>query len=466
MIIDQKRWSKKMKLCKQNGILIDGVIPGSPAAELGLRRGDLLLSVNGIRPKDLIAYRYLTADEQVTLKVCEKGGRVISHKIIKGCDTDLGIVFQNDCFDGIRYCRNKCVFCFVDQLPTGLRSTLYEKDDDYRLSFLHGNFITLTNLRESDIARIVNMKLSPLYISVHTTSPLLRGRMLGLKKAAAVLDLISLFASRGITMHIQVVLCPDWNDRDVLEQTISQLATFWPQVASVGVVPVGLTKYRQHLPKLRSITRLECRNLIARVSGWQKYYRKVNGVSFVYLADEFYLKAGLPFPFFDEYDGFPQLENGIGLARLFYEDFRRIRARLPERLRCKRYLFLATSYAGAQVLSPVVHRLNFIKNLKLKMLSIPNTFFGHRITVTGLLTGRDLLRRLKGIRGGEVLIPRIMLRQDTPIFLDGLSVEELEARSGCCLHLVDPNSTALVETICRLGGISFEKACCSSSGKA
>ncbi|HHY41060.1 MAG TPA: DUF512 domain-containing protein [Syntrophaceticus sp.] len=455
-----------MKLSKQHGILIDRVIPGSPAAELGLRRGDLLLSVNGIRPQDLISYRYLTADEQVTLRVRKKSGGVVSHKIIKGCDTDLGIVFQNDCFDGIRQCRNKCVFCFVDQLPTGLRPTLYEKDDDYRLSFLHGNFITLTNLKEGDIARIVTMKLSPLYISVHTTSPLLRGKMLGLKKAAPVLDLISLFASRGITMHIQVVLCPDWNDGDVLEQTVSQLAAFWPQVASVGVVPVGLTKYRRHLPKLRSITRPECRSLIDRVAGWQKYYQRTHGVSFVYLSDEFYLKAGLPFPLLDEYDGFPQLENGIGLGRLFYEDFRRIRSMLPEKLRVKRHLFLATSQAGAQVLAPVVHRLNFIKNLKLKMISIPNSFFGPRINVTGLLTGRDLIRGLKGVRGEEVLIPRIMLRQDTPIFLDGLSVGEVETMSGCRLYPVDPNSTALVETICMLGGISFEKAGCSSSGKA
>ncbi|HHW29392.1 MAG TPA: DUF512 domain-containing protein [Syntrophomonadaceae bacterium] len=452
-----------MKLCKQHGILIDRVIPGSAAAELGLRKGDLLLSVNGIRPQDLIAYRYLIADEQLTLKVRKKGGRVVTHKIIKGFDTDLGIVFQEDCFDGIRRCRNKCVFCFVDQLPTGLRPTLYEKDDDYRLSFLHGNFITLTNLKEGDIARIVSMKLSPLYISVHTTSPLLRGRMLGLKKAAPVLDLISLFASRGITMHIQVVLCPDWNDGDVLEQTICQLAAFWPQVASVGVVPVGLTKYRQHLPKLRSITRSECRKLINQASGWQKYYRRAYGVSFVYLADEFYLKAGLPFPLSDQYDGFPQLENGIGLGRLFYEDFSRIKSRLPEKLRIRRQLFIATSHAGAQVLSPVVHRLNFIKNLKLKMLSIPNTFFGPRITVTGLLAGQDLMRGLKRVRGEEVLIPRIMLRQDTPIFLDGLSVEELEARSGCSIYLVEPSSIALVETICMLGGISFEKADCSPS---
>lgn len=455
-----------MKLCKQNGILIDRVIPGSPAAALGLRKGDRLLSVNGIRPQDLIAYRYLITDEEVTLKVREKGGRVVTYQISKGFDTDLGIVFQNDCFDGIRHCRNKCVFCFVDQMPTGLRPTLYEKDDDYRLSFLHGNFITLTNLKEGDIARIISMKLSPLYISVHTTSPLLRGRMLGLKKAAPVLDLISLFASKGITMHIQVVLCPDWNDGDVLKQTICQLAAFWPQVASVGVVPVGLTKYRRHLPKLRSITPSESRKLIERVSDWQKYYRQAYGVSFVYLADEFYLKAGLPFPLWNQYDGFPQLENGIGLGRLFYEDFRRIRSKLPQKLRFKRHLFLATSHAGAQVLSPVVHRLNFMKNLKLGMLPIPNTFFGPRITVTGLLTGQDLLRGLKRVRGKEVLVPRIMLRQDTNIFLDGLSVEEVEARSGCCLYLVEPNSTDLVKTICMLGGISFDKADCSSSGKA
>lgn len=444
-----------MKLYKQHGICIDRVIPGSPAAELGIGKGDCLLSVNGTRPQDLIAYRYLTADERVILKVRQKGGKVVFHRISKDFDTDIGIMFKDDCFDGIKHCRNKCVFCFVDQMPGGLRSTLYEKDDDYRLSFLHGNFVTLTNLKEADIARIVNMKLGPLYISVHTTDPLLRGKMMGQKKAAPVLELISLFADAGITMHIQVVLCPDWNDREVLRKTIFDLAVFWPQVASVGIVPVGLTKYRQHLHKLRSITRTECRQLIAQVSGWQKKFRRANGVSLVYLADEFYLKAGLPFPLVDSYDGFPQLENGIGMGRLFYEEFRKIRARLPERLRIKRRLYLATSRAGAQVLSPVVHRLNFIRNLNLKLISISNTYFGPRITVTGLLTGNDLIRGLIAVRGGDVLVPRVMLRKDTPFFLDGLSVGEVEHRSGCSLYLLDPNSTALMEKICMLGGIRF-----------
>jgi putative radical SAM enzyme (TIGR03279 family) len=449
----KKDGANNVKICKKSGIIVESIVPGSPAAYCNINRGDQLLAINGIRPRDLIAYRYLCAEENLNLKTRRQNGQPVTYQINKGYDTDLGIVFSTDCFDGVKHCRNKCIFCFVDQLPGHLRSTLYEKDDDYRQSFLHGNYITLTNLQENEISRILNLKLSPLYISVHTTDPELRGRMLGLKRSAPVLDMISRFAEEGIKMHIQIVLCPDWNDGAILERTISDLAVFWPQVASVGIVPVGLTKFRQHLPYLRSITPTESRKLISRLGNFQQAFCKKYGVSFVYLADEFYLKARYPFPPYEQYDGFPQLENGIGPARLFYEDFRKLRCFLPKKARRQRRLFIATSQDGGRVLLPVIRRLRLIKNLDVNLISIPSTFFGPRITVTGLLTGQDLLWGLRDIKGEDVLLPRILLRKGTSLFLDGLDVREVEHRSGCAVHLLDPTAAALVEHICMLGGV-------------
>lgn len=442
-----------MKSCKKPGIFVENIVSGSPAAGCGIRRGDQLLAVNGIRPRDLISYRYLAATENASLKIRQSNGRVVTYKINKDYDADLGIVFSTNCFDGVKYCCNKCIFCFVDQLPCHLRSALYEKDDDYRLSFLQGNYITLSNLKENEVARIIKLKLSPLYISVHTTDPELRGRMLGLKRPAPIMELISQFAKEGITMHIQVVLCPDWNDGNALERTIEDLAVFWPQVASIGIVPVGLTKFRRHLPCLRSITLPESRKLIGKVSNFQKSFRKRNGVSFIYLADEFYLKARYPFPPYELYDSFPQLENGIGQARLFYEDFRKLRYLLPRKANMSRRLFIATSRGGARVLFPVIKRLQLIKNMDLRMITIPSTFFGPRITVTGLLTGQDLLWGLRGARGKDVLVPRTLLRRGTSLFLDGLNIAEIERAIGCTIHLLDPTAAALVEYICMLGGV-------------
>lgn len=439
-----------MKLYNNLGIPVCGVVAESPAAACGIKKGDYLLSVNGVYPRDLISYRYITAGERVRLKLRKQDGSVLKFIITKEYDTDLGIIFNSDCFDGIRHCRNKCIFCFVDQLPPGLRTSLYVKDDDYRLSFLHGNFITLTNLEQADICRIIQFRLSPLYLSVHTTAPDLRGVMLGLKKKAPVLNQIAVLAAGGITMHIQVVLCPGWNDGLALEQTLRDLADFWPQVASVGIVPVGLTRFRQNLPDLRSVTAPECRRLIAVVSSYQQEFRKKWGVSFIYLADEFYLKAGRPFPRYSYYDDFAQLENGIGLGRLFYEEFRQLLPSLPDRLWRQRRFVLATSRAGAKVLEPVVNRLNLIKGLDLKLIAIPNTFFGPRVNVAGLLTGRDLLWGLWSAAGEDILIPQVMLRQGSSLFLDGMSVADIERISSCTLHVIEPTAQALVKFL--LGG--------------
>ncbi len=436
-----------MKVMESTGIPIIGVKPGSIADRKGIRPGDLLMTVNGIVPRDLLEYRYLTTAEKVWLKVRHQDGKIESIKIQKNDDADLGLVFKTDCFDGIIHCRNKCIFCFIDQLPPNLRMSLYEKDDDYRLSFLHGNFITLTNITSSDMRRILTFHLSPIYLSVHTTEPVLRGKMLGKREPMPVLDKIAELAGGGITMHIQIVLCPGWNDGDVLTRTIRDLSRFWPQVASIGIVPVGLTNYREGLPFLRNFTRAECRSLIRKITRQQKAFRLRYKNSFVYLADEFYLRGQWPLPLRSVYDDFPQLENGIGFARLFYDEFHRILPLLPERLVYPRSFVIGTGAAGARVLKPVIARLNLIKNVRLKLISIPNIFFGPRISVTGLLTGRDLLWGLRELRDKDVLLPNVLLREGTSLLLDGMTLDQVCSRSGCRIHVIEPTASALVETV-------------------
>jgi putative radical SAM enzyme (TIGR03279 family) len=429
-------------------ITIAGVIPGSPADEGGIKRGDQLLSVNGILPRDTVEYSFLTCGEEVRLRV--RSGRrdrtLLAHK---DCDANLGLVFESDCFNGVKRCRNHCLFCFVDQLPPGLRPSLHEKDDDYRLSFLHGNFLTLTNLAEREFRRIESLHLSPLYISVHATDPKIRGFLLGRRGPAPVLDQMERLAGSGITMHVQVVLCPGINDGDILSRTVADLAVFWPQVASVGIVPVGLTSFRHDRPQLRTFTRAECTGLIRKVAALEEGLRRRLGVSFVYLADEFFLRAGLPFPRASSYDRFPQLENGIGNGRLFQDQFRRLATALPGRLRRPRRLAVITGRAGAVVLEPAIRRLRRIHNLELSLIPVSSTFFGPRISVTGLLTGCDLVWGLRGLRGEEALLPNILLKQDTSLLLDGMSVEQVASQTGCRLRVVEPTAGALVDAVLR-----------------
>jgi putative radical SAM enzyme (TIGR03279 family) len=444
---------------RHTSVRIVGVQPGSPAEACGIRPGDVLLSVNGVPPRDALDYSYLCCEERVRLSI-RSGHRVRRVDVRKDCDTNLGLVFEGDCFDGVRGCRNHCVFCFVDQLPPGLRPSLYQKDDDYRLSFLHGNFITLTNLNSRDLQRILTFHLSPLYLSVHATDPAVRGCLLGLRRPAPVLDQIALLAGGGITMHVQVVLCPGLNDAARLDQTIDDLAAFWPQVASVGLVPVGLTRFREGLTKLRAFTGAESFRLIERMAARQQLYRSRWGVSFVYLADEFYLRGQAHFPPGYWYDEYPQLENGIGNSRLFYDEFKAIAGTLRRSGRppcvpsgrAGRRLLVATGKTGAVVLAPVIRRLRRMINLDLRLVAIANSFFGPRVTVTGLLTGHDLVRGLRKWPGEEVLLPDIVLKQhdSSPCFLDGMSLAEVSADTGCRFRVVKPGAAALCSELFRL----------------
>ena len=427
-------------------ITIAGVVPGSPADERGIKSGDRLLSVNGILPRDTIEYSFLSCGEEARLRV-RSGRRDRTVLVRKDCDTNLGLIFESDCFNGVKRCRNHCLFCFVDQLPPGLRSPLYEKDDDYRLSFLHGNFLTMTNLDEREFRRIENLHLSPLYISVHATDPGVRGILLGRRGLVPVLDQLERLAEGGVTMHIQVVLCPGINDGDVLNRTVDDLVVLWPQVASVGIVPVGLTRFRQASPQIRAFTRAECAGLIRQVVDLQEALIRQLGVSFVYLADEFFIRARRPFPRAGSYDRFPQLENGIGNGRLFQDEFRKLASGLPGRLRRPRRFFVATGRAGAAVLEPAIRRLRWIRNLDVSLIPVASTFFGPRISVTGLLTGRDLVWGLRGLQGEETLLPNIMLKQDTSLLLDGMSVEQVASRTGCRLRVLEPTAAALVAAV-------------------
>ena len=314
------------------GVPITGVNPHSIAVEMGIEPGDRLLAVNGCAVRDILEYRYITADDSVVLDIAKSNGEWWILEIDKDYDEDLGLIFSEVIFDRIRVCRNRCVFCFMDQLPPGVRNPLRVKDDDYRLSFLYGNFITLTNLDARVWERIITMRLSPLYVSVHSTNPEIRTRMLGNPEARFILHDLARLRDNGLQIHTQIVLCPGINDKNALVETVHTLGEFWPTVLSIGIVPVGMTSYRQGLTDLEPVGPQESREVIALGLTWQEYYRQRTGSGLVYLADEFFIKAGQAFPAAAYYDDYPQLENGIGMGRMFWDRWKELEDEFPARL--------------------------------------------------------------------------------------------------------------------------------------
>lgn len=409
--------------------IIAGVAAGSIAAELGLRPGDALIAVNDKPVNDIIDLSFALADEYVELLVARQDGEQELFAIEKDYDEDLGLEFESAVFDRVRPCANKCLFCFVDQMPAGLRESLYVKDDDYRLSFLYGNFITLTNLTKADLGRIRRLHLSPLYVSVHATDGEVRTRLLGSKRAAAIMDQLKELAAMETELHTQVVLCPGFNDGEVLRRTISDLYALRPQVRSLAIVPVGLTRHRPAAGEpLRTFTITEARAIIAQVSEWQRRSRRETGESFVYLADEFYLGAGEAIPPYEEYDGFPQLENGVGLVRSFLADWQEAKPAAAG-YSAPFHLDVICGRSAATVLEPLLAGLT-VPNLKPRLVPVTNEFFGSSVTVTGLLTGGDIsaaLAALPGPRDG-IILPGVALRKGENIFLDGLTPEIIADR--------------------------------------
>ncbi|MDN5345310.1 MAG: hypothetical protein PWQ18_1424 [Clostridia bacterium] len=433
------------------GADIAAVRPDSIAAELDIQPGDILVSINGKPVPDIIVYRYLCAEENLEVEIRKPGGDRWLLEIEKDYDQDLGLEFAAPTFDGLRHCRNKCLFCFVDQMPPGLRPGLYIKDDDYRYSFLHGNFITLTNLKPRDWEYILHWHLSPLYISVHTTNPELRRKMLGNPRGEDVIAQLRKLAAAGIQIHTQIVLCPGLNDGLELERTIKDLGSFYPAVQSIAIVPVGLTSRREKLFPLRRVTAEEAARVGERISTWQEKFRRSFDRGLVYGADELYLLAGLPLPPAPYYDDFPQTENGVGLTRLFLDAFTTALASISRPDVRQRRVVVATGALAAPVMAELVGAaVTRAANLEARVASLANHFFGPQVTVAGLLTGQDLLKGLKEYvpwlraRGGSVLIPGVMLKRDEPVFLDGLTPARLAAELGVEVQVVPATGEGLV----------------------
>jgi putative radical SAM enzyme (TIGR03279 family) len=409
------------------------VEPGSIGEELGFLPGDRLLSINGQRPRDLIDLQFLVGEEELVLEVEDPGGILHTVELEKDLDEGLGLGFTEALFDGLKQCNNACPFCFIDQQPPGKRRSLYLKDDDYRLSFLYGSYLTLTNLSEADWRRIETQRLSPLFVSVHATEPELRSRLLVNPRAGLLLEQLRWFQQRDLQIHAQVVVCPGLNDGPALERTLRDLADFaggdWPAVLSAAVVPVGLTRFRPPGDGLVPVDRAAARAVIALVEPLQLDFQQRLGSRFAWLSDEWYLIAGLPLPPRASYEDLPQQENGVGSIRAFLEELDQATADLPKRVERPRRLSWVVGQLVAEALAPVVERLNAVEGVELILHGLPSPYWGQEQVVTGLLTGADLLTGLADRDLGEtLLLPAVMLRQGEPVFLDDLRLDELEAR--------------------------------------
>ncbi len=417
------------------------VEPGSIGEELGFQPGDRLVAVNGIRPRDLIDLRMLCGEEDLALEVEDPNGTCHHIELEKDADDGLGLGFTEALFDGLKQCNNHCPFCFIDQQPPGRRSSLYLKDDDYRLSFLYGSYLTLTNLLPADWQRIERQRLSPLFVSVHATNPALRSQLLVNERASQILDQIAWFQDKRLQIHAQVVVCPGLNDGDALVQTLQDLARFgggdWPAVLSVAVVPVGLTRFRPDGDGLVPVTPAMAKRTIELVEPLQQQFSESFGSRWAWLSDEWYLMAGLPLPQRASYEDLPQQENGVGSIRAFLEQLDHATQELPAALDEPRSLSWVVGSLVGPSLTPVVERLRQVEGLDLRLQSLPSPYWGCEQVVTGLLTGQDLIDGLQGQELGDaLLLPAVLLRQGQPVFLDDLSLEMVEQRLGIPLQVV------------------------------
>jgi len=427
-------------------VTVAAVAPRSAAARAGLAPGDRIVAVNGRPLRDAIDFQFHAGEEQLALTV-ERGG-ITAAKRLERRGSGLGLELAPPRPGDIATCANKCVFCFIHQLPKGMRRSLYVKDDDFRLSFLHGNYITLSDLDDASFERIIEQRLSPLYISVHATDPELRHALLGRPRhSAEILPRLERLAKAGIRMHAQIVLCPGLNDGAHLERTVAELAPLHPHVATTAIVPVGLTRHRERLPALRSLTPDEARALAAAADGWQRRALAELGSRFVFLADEIYLLAGLPLPDAIAYEGFPVAEDGIGLVRQFEDGFARsiARRRRPDH---GQSLTVVTGELFAPRLRALLAGGGY-DPAAVRVAAVPNDFFGPAIGVAGLLTGRDIQRHLAQAPelGRAVLVPAVAVRDGDGIFLDDLTPADLARDLGVPVRVVQPTPSALLNAI-------------------
>lgn len=404
---------------------ISAVRRNTIAEAFGIQAGEKLIAVNGTSPADIIELSYLVADEIIDLSIENQDGELRQVLIEKKPDEDLGLEFESAVFNGVRYCHNKCVFCFVDQMIPGMRQTLYDRDDDFRLSFLYGNFLTLTNMEECDYERIIKTHMSPLYISIHATDSEVRRKMMKNKNAGNILDDLKRLIDNGISIHTQVVLCPGFNDGEILEKTYKDLLALAPMVETMAVVPVGLTKNRENLPEVRLFTSVEAQNIILQVEKWQDECRAKFGKSFIYLGDEFYINAGMNIPLAERYDGFPQLENGIGLSRNFLDEWEKSQV---SPIDCDKieHALVPVGESAYKLLKPLFDTFNIEYKTGHKLVPVNNIFFGKTINVTGLLTASDILKAVSDLNEfNRIILPQVVLNKDS-MFLDDMSLADFK----------------------------------------
>ena len=429
-------------------VKITGVMPGSRAECAGLAAGDTLLTINGEEINDVLDYRFYLTERKIEIEYSSNG---MTHRAIiqKGEYDDIGLEFETPLMDKKHSCKNGCIFCFIDQNPEGMRESIYFKDDDSRLSFIHGNYVTLTNMTKKDVERIIKMHISPINISVHTTNPELRVKMMKNIHSGEVLSYLDDFKTAGLSMCGQVVLCRGVNDGDELVRTLTDLSEYYPAMSSVAIVPAGLTKHRDGLYPLSDFTKEEASEVIDTIDRFGSLMKEKYGSRLFFAADEFYLKAGRAIPAADYYEDYPQIENGVGMLRSFADEFNIAKLDYTNfTSKSKRKFTIVCGTASEPMLSGFADQLMKINPyVTLSVRAILNNFFGHSITVSGLMTGKDISEQLGGEDVGTLLLPRNCLKADEDVFLCGMTTDELSSKLKCEIKIVDTDGFAFVDAI-------------------
>lgn len=428
--------------------VITKIQKGSIAEELEIQKGDILISINSQKVEDIIEYQYLIAEDYIELEIQTKSGEIVIYEIDKDVDEELGIEFENPITNSVQTCRNKCMFCFIDQLPKGMRKTLYIKDDDSRLSFLQGNFITMTNMGQKELDKMIKYHISPVNISVHTTDSNLRVKMLKNKTAGNILEKMTILKNANIDMNAQIVLIPNVNDKENLEKTLNDLEKLHPNLQSIAIVPIGITKYRDNLEKVDIFDKKSSIELIKQIEKFQKNYLQKLKTRFVFLSDEFYVMSGIKRPTHKEYEGYKQLENGVGLMTKQEFEYNKELKKIKTYDK-KRTISIATGTSAYDFIKELSNNIaNQFQTVTISVYKIRNDFFGETITVAGLVTATDMLNQLSGKNlGDELLIPKVMLKSDEDIFLDSITLKDFEQKLGTKVRVVDVDGYSFVKNV-------------------